>query len=588
MAMLATLRSIKPCVIPLLFVMITPLSAEKKILHPPLKGELGITGTLGEYRWSRLHHGIDISTGGKIGVPVYAVDRGRVLHFGYKRYGIGYHISLEHPDGRISRYGHLSGFAEKILRCGCIKNDLDQIKFREEFFLEPDETIEFQSGELLAYSGDSGAGFAHLHFEYIEDDQLLDPLQYGLVVRDDTAPVLSYVDLVPANRHARINGQKKTIRLDLELSSSKSEKGIAMGSYRISKQKKLLIFGSVLARVAYYDPSGKSRLGLAFGKLVLNKMRSFQIDLSRLPLDPPLKSAYLFDLKDTRIGRKTIYNQYFANRTQKNLSVISSERDGMIRFEDGEKTIDVLLEVKDAAGNFSNVEFKLYADPAVYPEDKEFFPNAFPEKTVILSSKDRKFSMEVGEDSLLEPMSFHISKDRTRLPIPKGLVQISSVYTIDPDIMDFASPYTVRMAGQTLKDRSIYFFPHGGRYLVPLALGGSGKSYLEASARNTGSFVILSDRRAPDWRRIRKSEYNKDDFRLFIYPYDIGGGIDWDSLEVFVDGKRMKTEHDRDRRGAEIFYPTHYKKVGRHVLKATVRDQAGNRSKKFTYVYRVK
>ena len=133
-------------------------------LHAPLLIEpLMVTGSLGEFRNSGFHYGLDFSTGGKTGVPVLAVEDGVVRRLMYSRYGIGYGIWLEHADGRQSKYGHLESIAPRILNQPALAEVREKIQLREEFRLEIDnDEIFIRRGEAIAASGESGAGFAHL------------------------------------------------------------------------------------------------------------------------------------------------------------------------------------------------------------------------------------------------------------------------------------------------------------------------------------------------------------------------------------------------------------------------------------------
>jgi len=79
--------------------------------HPPLDGELRITGTFGEPRGGHLHTGLDLSTGGATGWPVRALADGWVVRLRAGATGYGRALYLETHAGEIIVYGHLSSFA---------------------------------------------------------------------------------------------------------------------------------------------------------------------------------------------------------------------------------------------------------------------------------------------------------------------------------------------------------------------------------------------------------------------------------------------------------------------------------------------
>ncbi len=186
-------------------------------LHPPLTLEpLVVTGTLGEFRNHSFHYGLDFSTGGKVGATVHAIADGHVRRIVYGRYNIGYGVWIEHADGRTSKYGHLQSFSSRLLAHPAVASHHEDILLRRDFSLHlPAGELPVRRGEVIARSGESGIGFAHLHFEYMQGQVRLDPLQAGLRLRDRTTPLLRELTIVPAAPGASINGQTAPLRLKL-------------------------------------------------------------------------------------------------------------------------------------------------------------------------------------------------------------------------------------------------------------------------------------------------------------------------------------------------------------------------------------
>ena len=58
------------------------------------------------WRWGRLHAGLDIAA--PIGTPILAAATGVVDYAGWSDGGYGNMIDIRHPDGTITRYGHLN------------------------------------------------------------------------------------------------------------------------------------------------------------------------------------------------------------------------------------------------------------------------------------------------------------------------------------------------------------------------------------------------------------------------------------------------------------------------------------------------
>ncbi|MCI8597405.1 MAG: peptidoglycan DD-metalloendopeptidase family protein [Lachnospiraceae bacterium] len=102
-------------------------------------------------RWGRMHKGIDWAC--PIGTAIMASCGGTVVQAGWMG-GYGNCITIRHPDGRQTRYGHLS----KIL-------------------VKSGQSV--KQGEKIALSGNTGRSTGpHVHFEIIINGSQVNPLDY--------------------------------------------------------------------------------------------------------------------------------------------------------------------------------------------------------------------------------------------------------------------------------------------------------------------------------------------------------------------------------------------------------------------------
>ncbi|MCR5268228.1 MAG: M23 family metallopeptidase [Lachnospiraceae bacterium] len=100
---------------------------------------------------STYHKGVDWST--PVGTSVVASSGGTVIRAGWGG-GYGYCVYIEHPDGKVTRYGHLS----KVL-------------------VKAGQTV--NQGEKIALSGNTGVSTGpHLHFEILVNGAQVNPLNY--------------------------------------------------------------------------------------------------------------------------------------------------------------------------------------------------------------------------------------------------------------------------------------------------------------------------------------------------------------------------------------------------------------------------
>lgn len=115
----------------------------------PLSGGRFTSGF--KWRWGRMHKGVDWAC--PVGTAIMASCGGTVVQAGWMG-GYGYCITLRHPDGRQTRYGHLS----KIL-------------------VSTGQSV--KQGQKIALSGNTGRSTGpHVHFEIIINGSQVNPLRY--------------------------------------------------------------------------------------------------------------------------------------------------------------------------------------------------------------------------------------------------------------------------------------------------------------------------------------------------------------------------------------------------------------------------
>ncbi|PPQ31323.1 peptidase M23 [Rhodoblastus sphagnicola] len=105
--------------------------------------------------YSRPHNGVDWAA--PIGTPIFAAGNGTIIKAGWDS-GYGRRVEIEHNNGYVTTYNHMSAFA-RGLREG------DRVK----------------QGQIVGYLGASGlATGPHLHYEVIVNGHFVDPLRVRL------------------------------------------------------------------------------------------------------------------------------------------------------------------------------------------------------------------------------------------------------------------------------------------------------------------------------------------------------------------------------------------------------------------------
>ena len=171
---------------------------------------LGIASSFGEYRTNHLHAGFDFSTGGKNGLPVLAVADGEVRMVKITFRGYGRALYLTHADGYMSVYAHLQGF------CGAVERRIAPALAREPYpgTVDLDPPIVVKAGDVVAYSGESGEGFPHLHFELRKDNA---PVTTAAFFQDQTpgTTLMRQLAFIPAGPGTAVNGRYTRVTVPL-------------------------------------------------------------------------------------------------------------------------------------------------------------------------------------------------------------------------------------------------------------------------------------------------------------------------------------------------------------------------------------
>ena len=167
-----------------------------------------LSGTFGETRSAHFHSALDIKTWGRKGYRVLATRDGVLHRIVAGPNGYGKAVYLRHADGTYSIYAHLLAFE------GRIRQLADSIRFRD-YSYELDRVVDslgirIRQGAMIGYSGATGVGPPHLHFELrTASGNPFNPLLTDLSIADNIPPQFSALSIEPLAPHTRIEGKNK-------------------------------------------------------------------------------------------------------------------------------------------------------------------------------------------------------------------------------------------------------------------------------------------------------------------------------------------------------------------------------------------
>lgn len=220
----------------------------------PLSIEISQSSSFAEFRGMRFHAGIDFRTQQKNGFPVRAIADGFISRAGVQFRGYGYALYIDHPgmNARVV-YGHLQDFAGPLKEY--IDGKLKKMGQRfgiNDFFAA--DRFPVKKGDVVAFSGDTGLGPSHLHFEMRTlQDEPLAPAIFGFRPVDNILPVFHSFYFEPMAHLTVINGSFLPAKADL--------KTLGKGNYRL--ENNLKVSGRVAMQAGISDTNGAgNRFGI--------------------------------------------------------------------------------------------------------------------------------------------------------------------------------------------------------------------------------------------------------------------------------------------------------------------------------------
>jgi hypothetical protein len=195
------------------FLLYVLLSVSSCLAQPgprwPVKGDIDLSSGFGDFReGGRFHKGLDIRTGGKTGREVESPVDGYIWRVRMSYYGSGKALYIKGDDGRLYICYHLSQLA-KAIDDAVVREQLKQHRYTIDLYF-PKDSLRVKQGDFVAYSGRTGTGAPHLHFEIRTDDNKpINPLSHGYKLADKTPPVFERLGIQLTDDHSLLpDGQR--------------------------------------------------------------------------------------------------------------------------------------------------------------------------------------------------------------------------------------------------------------------------------------------------------------------------------------------------------------------------------------------
>ncbi len=312
----------------LLIQLFTPgfLVASEKPLQWPIKIGISQSSSFAEFRGLRFHAGIDLRTQRRCGVPVYAIADGYISRASIQFRGYGYGLYIDHPSLKTRVvYGHLEDFAEPLKSyCGKKLSKMGKRHGINEFFKPWKFPV--KKGQIVAFSGESGSGPPHLHFETRTlNDEPIAPAILGYRPADKILPTYHNLYFEPIQMGSKVENSFNSYFVKLK----------KIGKTKYVWNKTIDIIGKARIKVGVMDSNGAGNFyGIEKIELFLNEKKLFERLFHKYSYSENNQCPFVYDyFKSNMRGTGYVINLFKGNLETLSFSKGYSTKDGILNAE---------------------------------------------------------------------------------------------------------------------------------------------------------------------------------------------------------------------------------------------------------------
>lgn len=577
-----------------------------------------LSSTFAETRSAHLHSGLDIRTWGREGYDVYATRDAELYRIAIGPNGYGKVLYLKHADQSFSVYAHLQRFHPEI-QAYADSIRLQDYSFEMDHFVEEDR-FTFKKGELIGYTGSTGVGPPHLHFELRTPDfEPFNPLLTNLSVDDNIPPVINSIAIESLHPQtlqfsdyeiAQPLGENGTV-LSFGTLHTDSPVGISVNVHDRANRTpnfyavyELLMVadGDTLfhSQANNFDFTEASMMFLDRSYPILAQTRRgyqrlYNVNGNQLPIYKRLSNRGLLGLRSGEQDVTITAVDYYGNRRSANFTLIT---EGNRSFE--QVTSVPAYPVRDTNGR-SSLSNKSPGNPRVAPsysilDNKPVLRGPAPSDSdynYILSEADYSpvsvTTIHPGKKSLI-----HTPQNRAWVTIPAeslyDTLSISMEYVTSKNLpsirfqpnrlpVNGSMQFTMLLPDEIADDPSIGLYSYDEyrnrhTYLNSTITHG----VLKAEIKEFAELRIRRDQTAP-WVGKAKIVADPSGIHVVHVPaVDRDSGIDYTRSTVEVNGTKGIIEYDKDK-DLLIFYNPEFRfNNGENQVDVSVYDRTGNQS----------
>ncbi|MBC7874427.1 MAG: M23 family metallopeptidase [Ferruginibacter sp.] len=533
----------------------------------PLNIPMQLSANFGELRPDHWHMGLDIRTGAKENVPVYAAADGYIAFVGIRAQGFGRFIIINHPNGLSTLYAHLNDFYPELEEY-VTAQQYEQESWAVELDFSKNQ-FPMTKGAFIAYSGNTGGSQGpHLHFEIIEtkSTKRLNPLLFNFPADDNVAP--SLVKLAMYDRNKSVYAQTPVL-----FALKNTDSGYIIPKRQVMKTG----LNKLSFAIQAHDKmsSGGSKNGIYAAKLYFDEEPQVSFVLDSIVYDERVYINAHIDYRNS--GGQLQHLSQLPGSQSPVYKLINGN--GVISLPDTVVHL-VSIDVLDPNGNSSKLNFYIQYDGSIpvptAPQNQA--SKLVPVKTNLVEKEG--FRMQLPEYALYDTVpSWYSRNNISSFYAVTALHQVNDAsYPVHGEIIVSIKPD--KIIPESWKDKLIMQRNSRGSTIRKVRME---NEWMTAKFGDFGSFQVVADITAPQINDPESFRGGKGDTinlsaasRIVFTPSDNFGIVK--KFRVEADSQWLRFTNDKSR--AWIYTFDERCPYGVHELTATATDLAGNSTTK--------
>lgn len=578
----------------------------------PTNASQQLSSTFAETRSAHFHAGIDIRTWGREGYRVFATRDGEIYRVGMSPFGYGNVIYMKHEDDTYSVYAHLNRFEPGLQ---AYADSLRLLDFSADLnLLLTDQSFKFRQGDTIGFTGSTGVGPPHLHFELRDSNfKPFNPLLTNLSVRDDVPPVFR--------------------QLGIEYLDSNTLKPTGFGIFEANRTNQGYNFGEIVVNgpvglsVNVHDRANQTpNIYAVYSLTVVHEADTLFHETKDYFSYTHARKMFLDRSYPILAQTRRAFQRLFVVQGNE-LTFYKIKKDrGVINFEDGKYPLKITA--ADIYGNSSTAYLTLHVTGNQRPQHVITYVPAYPDipkrdipaPSIFLSDVSLNTSGPQINPSEQTSISYqrikHLFPFRSGQSIRKKISPNSSAVLATPDRniwVQFPNDAVYDtldiQLSTTLSDGDIYFHfepdrlplnrPITFNFILPDHLIGNSQlalfsvdSYrnrlfalntnnsgrvIRANLNEISTLVLKEDNLGPWIGRSRIDRNNAGKYIVVVPTRDGLTGIDYRRSSITINGKKGIIEYDPEKNFLIYYHPDFRPSRTNHVM-IEVYDGVGNRS----------